>query len=431
MEKDVILINKMFNSNEKAYANEGENIVHEIINLFKANNGKHYIYIVKDGHINKKYDDKISDILLTRKSRTYTYEIIAWVKNPKQIIRNWDNKKIKDIYNTQLKKYVDEIRYDVNYKVSLNEIFGNNIYNGKSESNADIMYATFEAIEIVKPKVPIYLTYEDEKNPNTYNEAERYPNTHIIKKGNFNTSQKSFVSKEDKDDYKELKKILNNKKNWEKEDTFEKVDIDSLKRENNFNFLKLIKLENFELAFSNMLQYYFLQYKNIFQKFAKKVLGVDINVNDKSFEINREEQHIDLLIRDDNKVIVIENKIKSDIHGKKYDENGNVIKTQLGDYKEYIEKNEKDSEKNKFFYIFVPNYSKYKFLNKDKDYKVITYKEIYEFYKDNEKYFENDKYFEDFLKALKKHTEEVDNETYDIMLDRLSKRIIEIRGEIE
>ena len=44
IKKDEILINNLYNSNPKAYANEGKNIVHEIINLFKANNGKHYIY---------------------------------------------------------------------------------------------------------------------------------------------------------------------------------------------------------------------------------------------------------------------------------------------------------------------------------------------------------------------------------------------------
>ena len=34
-EKDEVLINNLYNSNPKAYANEGKNIVHEIINLFK------------------------------------------------------------------------------------------------------------------------------------------------------------------------------------------------------------------------------------------------------------------------------------------------------------------------------------------------------------------------------------------------------------
>ncbi len=417
-EKDVILINKMFNSNKKSYANERENIVHEIINLFKANNGKHYIYIVKDGHIDKKYDDRISDILLTRSvgSGSKIVEIIAWVKSPKQIIKNWDSERRKDIYDNQMKKYIEKMQYDINYKVAVNEIFENNFYKEKKENGEGILYATFEADIVVKPKVPIFLTY-DRKNT-------KFPKTYLIERKNFNTSQKSFVPKKNKNDYETLKTMLEDENNWEEKDNFKKVDIKNIKKEDNFNFLKLVKLENFELAFSNMLQYYFLQNKNIFQKFVKKVLGIDINVKDKSFEINREEQHIDIVIRDDNKAIVIENKIKSDINGKEYDECGDVTKTQLDDYREYIEK---DKNRKGSYFIVVPNYNKGKFLSNNNGYKIITYKEIYDFYKDKKEYFKDDKYFEDFLKALKKHTKEVDSETYDIMLDRLSKRIKEIK----
>lgn len=86
-----ILINTIYNDNSTAYANEGENIVHEIINLFKAENNKHYIYIVSDGSISYEHNDKISDIFLTRSVGNKTAEIIALVKSPKQLVRKERN----------------------------------------------------------------------------------------------------------------------------------------------------------------------------------------------------------------------------------------------------------------------------------------------------------------------------------------------------
>lgn len=112
-----ILINNIYNENPGAYANEGTNIVHEIINLFKAENGKHYIYIVSDGTIGCKHNDNITDILLTRSVGDKTVEIIAWVKNPIQLVRQikgknkYENR--KELCKQQM-KYIDNIRYGKN-----------------------------------------------------------------------------------------------------------------------------------------------------------------------------------------------------------------------------------------------------------------------------------------------------------------------------
>ena len=425
-EKDEVLINNLYNSNPKAYANEGKNIVHEIINLFKANNGKHYIYIVKDGIIAEKHNDRISDILLTRSIGNKMIEIIAWVKDPKQLIKKEKN---INLYEKQ-DEYIDEMQYDVNYKVRIDKIFEKNTYKGEKETKA--IYATFSANEVVKPKESIFLTYD--KNNLVY------PNTYFINEKLNNQSQRIYINKNE-DVFRELFKS----NNWEKNNTFKKVDIDSYSRKDNndFNFLKMIKHEYYEPAFSNMFQYYFLKNKKIFKKFAKEVLKVNINVNDEDFEIKREEHNIDILIRDKKNIIVIENKIKSGINGLKYNDYGDVVQTQLEKYINYAKCNDEDDSKEKddedhphykdrmrkpYFFIFAPNYKHLKsdkFL-KAKDYKIKTYKEIYDFYKKNEKEFIDDVHFNDFLSSLKKHTVEVDSEIYDIMLDRLATRIKEI-----
>ena len=71
-----ILISKMYNNNAGAYSNQGENIVHEAINLLCADNGNHYIYIVPRGTVDEKKD--VDTVLLVRKaSLPYTVEVIA------------------------------------------------------------------------------------------------------------------------------------------------------------------------------------------------------------------------------------------------------------------------------------------------------------------------------------------------------------------
>ena len=210
--------------------------------------------------------------------------------------------------------------------------------------------------------------------------------------------------------------------------------------------MDLIQAEYNEEIISNMLKYYF-EKENVLQRFMnelvknKKINISKINIEknikiyrEKHLEIseddskNKKRGRIDLFIDDEtNKnVIVIENKIESGIHGKAY-EDGKTKTSQLEVYYEWInnfkedENKEKKYEKyNKIFLIFVPNYrkneikfelSQYSKEQKDniqKEYKIITYSEIYDFFKDssNFKFEENSReyyYFQDFLNVLSIH----------------------------
>lgn len=429
-----ILINNMYNENQKSYANEGKNIVHEIINLFKAENGKHYIYILSDGTIGYEHNDKISNIFLTRSVGNKTAEIVALVKNPRQLAQKAPKISKEENRKALCKKqeeYINKITYDKKRKIKINEIFKNNTYHEKEEK--DVIYATFEADIVLKPKEPLFLTYKEEN--------KNHPNTYFLKKQFINQSQTAFI-KENEDDFKVLKNLLEANK-WE--DSFEKIDVDKYlenkkNEKDHYNFLKLIHHEYYEPAFSNLFQHYFKQNPKIFKGFAKEVLGgIDININSKEFEIKREENNIDILIRDDNNIIVIENKIKSGINGKKYDDYGEEVQDQLVKYYDYVTetvdetKVKKDNphynDKNRkaYFYIFAPNYkhldtSKFE---KAKIYKTVNYSEIYNFYnkytEESDKYF--DKYFKDFVNSLYKHTLSVDSDLYDTMLERFVKAI--------
>lgn len=157
----------------------------------------------------------------------------------------------------------------------------------------------------------------------------------------------------------------------------------------------------------------------MFLEFSKEVLNIDDFHDD--YEIVREsEGNIDLFIKGSSKVIVIENKIKSGLNGK--EDNGT---TQLDKYynytTEYVRKY-KLLEAN--FYIFLPNYSEIELSEEMKKiYRIIRYKDIYEFFAHNAVEYMDDKYFADFLKAVKNQTMRLSELRFSIMKSRFLEQI--------
>ena len=60
-EDGVIVLNRMFSGDYLK-----ENIGHEVINLFKADNGKHYLYLNALGSFYKKWEGRIKTMLMVR-----------------------------------------------------------------------------------------------------------------------------------------------------------------------------------------------------------------------------------------------------------------------------------------------------------------------------------------------------------------------------
>lgn len=69
-----IIINKMYVG---GYLSEGDNIGHEIINLYKADDGKNYIYLNSQGTIELSHGESCITVLLVRKFASKTYKILA------------------------------------------------------------------------------------------------------------------------------------------------------------------------------------------------------------------------------------------------------------------------------------------------------------------------------------------------------------------
>ena len=223
--------------------------------------------------------------------------------------------------------------------------------------------------------------------------------------------------------YDILNDIITKVELWEKENSTEKINPNQFEKDENDNFLKIIKKEYDEVIFSNLLSHYFLQNADVFIKFCREILDIELNNN---YIIERETQdNIDLLIQDDKNVIVIENKIKSGINGIKHDVYSEEIQSQLCKYYEYAIELAKENNRKVKCFIFSPNYN-YLDISKHKAsgyYSIIKYSDIYKFFINHVKDF--DRYFTDFIKALYKHTLDVNNELFEEMRRRFSKKILE------
>lgn len=263
-----------------------------------------------------------------------------------------------------------------------------------------------DKIKILEDKgTVIYLNPQDAKLVGETNKVVKAPKS----------SLKMYIKKDDQTNaFQILQKILENADFWENKNTTQNaLEIRQFYKYDKSNFIDLIDKQNAETTYSNLFKHIFESDSELFKKFAKDVL--EINDISENYKVEREEGHIDLLITDKNNIIVIENKIKSGINGVKYDIHGDIIGSQLNEYYQYVKKYKK---KNEWFFIFAPDYNqintdKIKYIPKN-IYKIIPYSRIYKFfdnlsYEDSVRYSHKIQYFYEFIYAIEKHINSLDN----------------------
>lgn len=405
-----IIINKMYVG---AYLSEGDNIGHEIINLYKADDGKNYIYLNSQGTIDLSHGKNRITVLLVRKFATKIYKILA--KAEGITILDFANSKLP-----RKERYKGQVALGLVYGgVSLVDLFNENSFRGSLEDEKNA-YATFVADRVIKPKNQIYIT-DDESVSGEY--------TFFIRtnKGFGKQTLREFYHENEKpDSFTDLNRIIENCELWEDTDTTQKVsDLPEIRVDPYFNFLKIIRQEDNELAFSNMFAYFFDINRDAFSRFAHEVLSIDIRTD---FIIEREKKNIDILISDKSNTIVIENKIKSSINGinERHDIYSNQVQSQLKKYYQFVTTDAEYCKKTVNCFIFSPNYNRIdlsKFSCGEK-YTVVYYREIYNFFVENRNMFDEVPYFEDFINAMYKHTKDYDNELEEEMQRRFQNTIL-------
>lgn len=272
---------------------------------------------------------------------------------------------------------------------------------------------------VIKPKNQIYITDD---------ESVSGDNTFFIRtnKGFGKQTLREFYNENQKpESFTDLNQIIENNELWGETNTTQAIsELAEPQKDPYFNFLNIIKQEDNELVFSNMLAYFFNINRDAFSRFAREVLSVNIQTD---FTIEREKKNIDLLISDKNNAVVIENKIKSSINGinERHDIYSNQVQSQLKKYYQFVTTDDEYCKKTVSCFIFSPNYNRIdlsKFSCGEK-YTVVYYREIYNFFVENRNMFDDVPYFEDFINAIHKHTMDYDNELEEEMQRRFQNTI--------
>lgn len=412
-----IILNKMYSGN---YLETDGNIGHEVINLFKSDNGKNYIYLLSDGVMPAERNGTIDAILLVRWIRLGVYEILA---KAERLIQVAEYEKSREALHIKQEAYLK--REKITYGgVGLTDIFKDNYYAKTKDKDLSLqVFISFETKKLRKPKRALYL-YSYEAKGIDKDEEERFY------LGDINLAKQSprmYFDDKKAAARDKLQELINDESLWEPENTTDVITPEEHLYASNGGFLEIIRKEHDELVFSNLLKYYFTANEQVFMKFCKDVLGVEIGTN---YTVLREHENIDLFVYDDNSAIIIENKIKSGINGERHDISSDIVQNQLHKYYRIIRGSENHKNKEIKCFLFAPNYNQIskESLNIVVDdtavvYELVTYRKLYEFFSEHKAVF-MDKYFDDFLKGLAKHSQEVDNQLFEEMRRRFSASIM-------
>ncbi len=438
-----VLVNHMYSGD---YLEDG-NLGHEVINLFKCDNGNYYIYAMSAGDYDTKSHYKsIKKVILVRNVNQYKAEILGiadveeyifenqlslhqryimlpsvqeLVKNDFMNPKNKDGSKKGEHLLERIKTYSSVHLAQIKY-IDDNEIKYGGVkpYDLFSRNNTDksghSIYLTFKVSNFRKPKELIYLCD---------NRVESGDPHCFILQNKKRMCGASIATFEDYND-KELQRLFFCDY-WESEDTSQTVDVNNITVKS-ISLLNVIKKNNDEIAYSNWITYYLKNDKEILKKFINYFTKIETSFE--NIEIYREtKDNIDIYYEDSKSIFVFENKIKSSINGTKKKSNGLIEEesqfSQLEKYYDYVEKESLKTrpKKQTKYFILLPNYA-YKDISKLEkyarfsSYEIIRYKKLWTFFKNNRSSLP---YYDDFIKALEYHSMEYINDLYSEMLERL------------
>ena len=472
MDNKGIVLNRMDGSGEYLHTNLG----HEIINFFQADNDNHYLYLNATGNFAKEHKNKIGHMLFVKYYDKGIVEVIGMATGLEDIpganMPLKRDKKFKEVDENIWKHQIDfinneEVCYggksilDIFSGAEQQSIFitykAEKVYRIKSSHRIFICFSSVNSdanlpiggiviklseINQAKTSLKQYIYPSDSKD--NYKVLKELIVVKLSEITQAKTSLKQYIYPSNSEkDYEALKKLIDDEYLWE---SVGKVDLDQYKASRQMiSLFDICQIQNNENCFSNALAYFMMQpqYYELWVEFFEKFkIDEEFKINlDKDFSVEREasakieedhneEDHntkpsggrIDLLIRDGKNIIVIENKIKSDINSvakDKFDCN------QLDRYVNYIEWLKSENEKGHFI-LLTPNYNVPTLKEEMQNiYKIVTYGEVYDFLSQHKFKFENDLNFVAFFNAIKRHTFKTENEYYfQEMMEKFYRRLI-------
>jgi len=232
-----------------------ESLGHEIINLFKADNGRHYIYVNPYGTINEDAKDA-HKVLLVRAISKHCFEILACTSELKLLLSD-------ELFVCGRKRGAkEELKRRSEMIEAQNIAYGGVLLNELFESENDspnAAYITFETSNFKKPKFKFYIV-DDEK---------LIDETHFLVPFKFSSqSLKQYVR------YESVLDKIFAPELWQSGDTAKRIKRDEILnfKAKEQNILEIIGKMDDELSFSNWIVYYLRNDTKLFLKFASEIL---------------------------------------------------------------------------------------------------------------------------------------------------------------
>ena len=366
---------------------------HELINFHQSDQGNYYIYCNPYGQ--NMRGSQVNDICYLvfttfESNNTFFIEYVFKVRalhncvigkktavdKRKEIVQQAKQQLLKSLNLTSL----DEITY------------GGQPITKLFHDQSDTIPFTFEVLKSYQAAKPI---------PISTSEAFDY---------NFQRNYGCLKEKEKPLSYQKILNIIEDKENWKdyQAKPFHYKDEKETKFMEKNGYLDLISQYNRENAYTNILYNYLKGNPPLLKIFTQfcvdKANKESIQLGD-MIDIYAEHYvkgygRIDLYIQGEKQSVIIENKVKSDIHYSK-DVEGNK-ECQLMKYAKLGKEN--------FYFLLTPQYkvdymkSEIQALGLSQTFQVLSYKDIFEFFKDYQKDLKSNlffKYYEDVLDLLK------------------------------
>lgn len=336
MEPKGIVLNRMYTGSYLS-----TNLGHEVINMFQADNGKHYLYLNARGNFSKE-GKQVNTMLLVRHIGGSTVEAVGMAKNlkpidsacctlPRDIGRI--NQKVRNEQEAFLKSTDHKVEYG---EVPIIKIFGDkgqqSVYVSYwVEKNDFFIPAKNINIRIEFPpsdknKLDDYKKKALKEEITVCSEEKQKITTTIVrmKEHNFSsTSLHQFIF--EGEDFKNLSALCNENgiSLWEQDNTkVDKLKDNSAVDKREISLFDICQIQKDENRISNALSYFIDKYPKLWHTFFSEQLSpfelgeiesVTREENAKIKENNSTGGRIDLLIRTKNCYIILENKIDSEI----------------------------------------------------------------------------------------------------------------------
>lgn len=415
-DKGLILLNRV---DSGSYLTEGENIGHEIINHFIADDGNRYIYFPSTGALPDNLP--VTSCVFTRKCpKARTVEVIG--------------------YCTDLQPVDESVNAanDITYGgIPLSTIFKENVYHGDNLGFSENINRIAGSMYIPKNSKRIFLTLPNAEDsdstcsetpcpPLSTGDEPLYLPLHSSRRVLNSRRSRLYYSCSgnssscDPRAYKELLGLL-------EADCWEpcsktRFSTSAERQPRKPTFLEICGKQHSELAFSNFFAYYWTyspQTRRAFCSFAHEALHIPDLTAD--FSVVRESNfNVDLWIEDAKHIVVIENKILASIN--KYDKTTD----QLAKYYKYAKSEASKKGKTASFFLLKAVESPITKSECGEHYEIVDYRQLHEHFKCQPSYREAP-YFDSFMPCLELHTHTAAERNHQIMQHRFASMIQKAR----